>query len=142
MTTEALALARAVVLDGLREDAALFIAMQYLGMIDGAALKKQFAEDLNPDPPRVENVVQTPYFDQDGQKREMYVAGSRPIQTMKGSPFQTNPDGTVSYVGKKSQSRSLFAAWMEKEVKWSPAVFGWEEDHPLADAARREIEGA
>lgn len=137
MTTDAVAMAKAVVLDGLREDAALFVALQYLGMIDGKALRKHFADELNPEPPMVERDVLTVCVE-GNRVEEVPVRWNTPIQTMKGSPFQTNPNGTVSYVGKKSQSRSLFAAWMEKEIAWTPAVFGWEEGSPEAELMRKE----
>lgn len=125
-------LARDVVREALKDDLALFVALQYLGIVDGSQIRKQFALDLIE--PTQEPVVDAP--------RRVYPEDRpRPIPTrvtaMKGSPFAVNPDGTVSYQGKRqSEARTLFSQWMENEIPWDPSVFGWDEDNPLSESFR------
>lgn len=130
-------LARAVVLDGLRNDTPLFVAMQYLGLIEQTDLEDMFADDLAHD------VALVPSPD---HRRDLpHVVVPRklvevPTSHVQISVFRPNPDGTISYHGPRtSEERSAFSKWMEDEIPWSPEVFGWSADDPLSGVADREL---
>jgi hypothetical protein len=86
-------MARSVVLDGLRRDTPLFVALQYLGLVDSDALHAAFPGELVE--PAPESAAHADRF------------------------VMVSAEHEPSYL-ERQLTRSAFARWMEGEGPWDP----------------------
>lgn len=117
--------ALAVVRRGLREQAELLIALQWLGMLAPDALRELREEDaivarimsvpVQPEPATRKRPVRAP------QERAAMRQAGRVAMARTRSPRVAGTD------------RTQFARWVEGEVEWSPAIMGWSADDPRAE---------
>lgn len=133
----------------------LLVALQFCGMLKADALAELRASD--PDANIVERILSVPpapepvYAAQpqvrvvsphpeDWRAREFAREVTRATRTRRE---RVDPEiamvRAATVVGRKrTGERSLFSMWMEKEIEWTPAVFGWTDDDPRADAMREQ----
>lgn len=117
MSDDPTQLAAEVVLDGLREKPELFVAMHYLGLIDGNALQLPSLEQIDPQADRLIVLM---------DQLEPVHPAPRPLNKVvyDASVWQQNRTRTPR------QSSSSFAAWVDGKIAYHPNVLGWPADDP------------
>ncbi len=119
--------------DALDREPAVFVALQYLGLLVPDAMQplRETHDDIigrilrvpaAPEPPS----ARPERFRQTGEART-------PIPTIH-APSPLVPGQRVSHSTRRADGgRSLFAQWIENEIEWSPAVMGWADDDVRAE---------
>jgi hypothetical protein len=110
-------LADELILDAMKRDPALFVALHYRGILDGAGLR----------PPGIENSEVEPVLVIMDQLHPQLDASNtwnrRPLRDVIPDPHawpRTKRSG--------DESRALFAAWVNGTIPYHPEVLGWPDE--------------
>lgn len=141
--------ALAVIKESLEKDPQFLIALQYLGMLKDDALlpikeSSPIVERIETIPPEIHYLRPPDSFQEvyDRQtKPEPYIPRQPSVESMamryRGERISRDNKSPIH----PQTGRTLFSMWVEKQIPWSPAVMGWDEDDPRVDAMYRETGG-
>jgi hypothetical protein len=115
-----------VVHDALARDPAVFVALQYLGMLRDEALG-ELRDSRQPD--IVERILSVPPAPEPAYARPAVVRERRSRAPALPSEIRAGTWQRAQRYGQGSRAqRQLFVDWMENRIEWSPAVMGWEDE--------------